>query len=92
MSKDHAARHWIDMGARNPDAATALVTGMLYRSWGLAAVRAQASLKLGGLAHVGSGAAHASRRRTAASSWHRHIREAYQLHHAGLRCSGAQGR
>ena len=83
IARDYAERHWVNMSAREPSEAAATVARMLYCSWGMTAVRAQASLKLDGLAYVGTGAAAASRRRSAASAWHFRAREAYQLHHAG---------
>ena len=57
----------------------------LYRSWGLAAVRAQARLKLAGLAQVGLGAAAAVSRRGAAEAALQRRRQAYQLHFAAVR-------
>ena len=49
------------------------------------AVRAQARLKLEGLAHVGSGAVAAAARRTLGADFHRRAREAYLLHFAAER-------
>ena len=85
LASSYSARHWIDMHARDPNEAKAIVARMLYRSWGLAAVRANATLKLGGISFVGAGSAAAAGRRNASTAWHARAREAYQLHHAGWR-------
>ena len=60
-------------------------TKNLYRSWGIAAVRAQASLRVSGLSHVGTGAVAAAGRRTLNSDFQARIKEAYQLQHG---CGG----
>ena len=67
--------------AAGPDA----IPFEVYRSWGVAAVRAQARLKIDGLAHVGSGAPAAAARRAYGAERHSNLREAYQLHHRGGR-------
>ena len=51
-----ASRQWGRMGCRDPQEAAATLKRSLYRSWGLAAIRAQARLKLAGLSHVAAGA------------------------------------
>jgi hypothetical protein len=83
LAKAHASRHWITMGCRNPEEAVALTARTLFRSWGLMAVRAQACLKLSGLAHVGTGNKAASGRRETAAALHARLREAYQCHWSG---------
>ena len=77
------------MGCRDPDTAKAALARYLYKSWGVMAVRAQAHLKLGGLAHVGSGAVAADARRALGADFHRRAREAYQLHYRGGRLARA---
>jgi len=77
------ARDWARLGCRSPSDAVALLARHLYRSWGLAVVRAQACLRLGGLAHVGPGASAATGRRAANAAFYARLREAYQLQHRG---------
>ena len=83
LSAGWASRDWVRMNCRDPSEATAVIAHSLYRSWGLAAVRAQARLKLNGLAHVGAGARAAAGRRVNSAATHAHFREAYQLHNCG---------
>jgi hypothetical protein len=54
---------WRDMGARTETEARGLITGMLYRSIGIATVRGHARLKLDRLASMQGDAAEAARRR-----------------------------
>ena len=54
IAKEQAARHWIEADARDQNDAAAIVARLHYRSWDMTAVRAEAGVKLGSLAHVGS--------------------------------------
>ena len=85
MTSGRALREWIRLGCRDSDDAKATLARYIYRSWGLAAVQAQARLKIDGLAHVGSGAPAAAARRAYGAELHGSLREAYQLHHRGGR-------
>ena len=87
LAMTYASRHWVRLGGRDPQDATATLSRSMYRSWGLMAVRRQARLKLSCLAHVGAGAVAASSRRADADSQHALRREAYQLHFAAARHS-----
>ena len=64
----HSSRTWARFGFRTPDEARSATACLLYRSWGVMAVRAQARLKLHGLAHVGSGSSAAASRRFASQT------------------------
>ena len=69
------------MGCRDTSDAKTMLARYLYRSWGIAAARAQACLKLSGLSHVGAGAQVAAQRRAQGADYHARQREAYQLQH-----------
>ena len=65
-----AERTWRDMGARTETEARGLITGMLHRSIGIAAVRGHARLKLDRLASMqGDAAGAAKRRATGRFNW-----------------------
>ena len=85
LAQCRASRDWARMGCRGLGEATALLSRYLFRSWGIAAVREQARLRIAGLSHVGTGAAAAAGRRSMNSAFHARIREAYQLQHCGGR-------
>ena len=85
ITSGRALREWIRLGCRDSEDAKATLARYIYRSWGLAAVRAQARLKIDGLAHAGSGAPAAAARRAYGAELHGSLREAYQLHHRGGR-------
>ena len=76
VADECSSREWVAMGARDPDDAKTSISSALYRSWGVAAVRAQARLKLRGLSSVGPGANAARTRRQASAAFHERIREA----------------
>ena len=76
MAGDVASRDWAQAGFADIGDAKAAALRQLYRTFGLAAVRAQARLKLGGLALVGTGAREALGRRSASFSVHARLRQA----------------
>ena len=81
LAKAYASRNWVSLLCRDPAEAQSLVARSLYRSWGCMAVRAQACLKLSGLAYVGTGNTAATSRRTDSGTLHQRLREGYQRHH-----------
>ena len=85
LATSQASRDWARMGCRDYDEAVAMISRTLYRSWGLMAIRAEARLKLAGLAHVRTRAAAACSRRTSSEAFRACRREAYQLHQAAAR-------
>ena len=85
LASRRAAREWVRLGCRDEADAKEMVSRSLYRSWGIAALRAQARLKLSGLSHVGSGAQAASQRRSLGASYHARLREAHALQFRGRR-------
>ena len=82
LATEHASRHWIRIGGRDPQEAVSMLARNLHRSWGLTVVRGQAHLKLAGLSHVGAGSAGAQFRRDRAAAVFSCCLEAYQLHFA----------
>ena len=82
LATSRASRDWARLGCRDQKEAAATLARYLYRSWGIAAARAQACLRLAGLSHVGTGVVAAAGRRSANVAFHARVREAYQLQHS----------